>query len=65
MSEEKHNPKYITIELCNAMMAAHKDAMAANLKYLEEKIKGIERTIAVGFSISTALMMAFQFYLSL
>lgn len=64
MSKDPDNPtKFITVELCTAMMNAHKEAQAANLKYLEEKIKGLERTVVVGFSVSSFLIMVVEFLL--
>lgn len=54
MSSEKKkegNP-YVSEKLC-----------IARQKYFEEKVKGLEKTIIVGFSISTLLIAVFQLIL--
>lgn len=57
--------KAVTPELCKVMMSAQKDAMAANIALLEEKIKSIKGTIVTTGAAITIVLGIIQFLLTL
>lgn len=58
--EDKDNP-FVSRETCQA----RRETMVEKLRVLEEKIEGLKKTIAVGLTISSLIITAVQFFLTL
>lgn len=65
MSEKKKDNPAVSSETCAAYRQGIDQRFEDTLKLIEEKIKGIKTAIVVGFTVSTLIIAAVQFILSL